>query len=86
MEKSKDSLHIGDTIIYNGYIPDDVSYDDECFIKDRLIVGNQYKIDEIMTLYGHDIWYKIISCKIGIWAPSASFNIKYDMNKLYGLR
>ena len=73
---------IGDMIIYNGYIPDNIGNYDKEFIRDRLVVGEQYKVICSKKSSSTFIdWICVNYREIEVWAPIDCFDIK--INKIH---
>ena len=83
--------NIGDEVIYNGYIPDDIpSYKQSDLT--NLIFGELYIVLQVSDHYGemndHYPWYKIENKGFRLWYPSISFDRMSNeyIKKKYGLR
>lgn len=82
---------IGESVIFNGYIPDDIPSYKKDDMK-SLIFGGSYEILDISPYYDQNndnyTWYRMKSENgYNLWYPSISFGInKENIKKKYGLK
>lgn len=84
-----DIIKIGDEVVYNGYIPENIpSY--KKYDLSRLTLGESYTVLELSSYYGEIddryTWYRIEGRGgYKLWYPCISFDIM-DIKKKYDLR
>lgn len=78
-------INVGDSIIYNGYIPDHVGRRERENIKNSLEIGKSYKVAQI-TLFSDGLWYMVHNGLYPKFVPIESIDLDFNIKKKYDLR